>query len=105
MKFVSAKKPVQFANELESIRTERMKLQAKVKELLEQEEMLTSYLERKFGNEPFQFNGEDGYVHQAQIVSGSRRVLNIAKIKSMLGDDTPYRKVQTTTVKFDYVYE
>lgn len=105
MKFVSAKKPVQFANELEAVRAERMKLQAKVKELMEQEEMLTAYLERKFGNEPFRFNGEDGYLHQGQIVSGSRRVLNVAKIKSMLGDDTPYRKISTTMVKFDFVYE
>lgn len=98
MKFVSAKKPVDHALQLEAKLKKIARLRKELKELEADSDLLASYLRRQYP-EGFRFANERGRDMMLTVTSHERLMLNQAKAKKLLGARTPYSKIVVNQVR------
>lgn len=103
-KFVSAKLPVQYAEELHNTQLKIARLEKQLKELKIQERQLGSHLMKMVHGRSFQFNS-GSHLKQLVIRNHSRMILDQDKCKLLLKSRTPYSPSEWTTIKVDFVYE
>lgn len=92
------------AEKLYEIQQERIKLQAKVKELVAEEKAIIENL-RTQQDTSFTYPGPDGYMKIVNFSEHSRKYLDQSEAKRLLGEQTPYRETTVRSVTVDYVYE
>jgi len=102
MKFVSAKKPVQYANRLEEIREQSANLRKELRALKEEHDAIQSFLNRSSKQQNFQFNGKDGYLYVLEWISRSKEIIDndaVELIFRKLKKPLPTRIVEWTQAK------
>ncbi|MNY08903.1 hypothetical protein D3C86_1417830 [compost metagenome] len=98
MKFVSAKKPVDHALQLEAKLKRIAKLRKELKELEADSDLLASFLRRQYP-EGFRFSNTRGRDMMMTVTTHKRLMLNQAKAKKLLGARTPYSEVTVNQVR------
>lgn len=104
MKFVNSKRPVDYAEELYEIQKEKAELRKRLKALETSERQLSSFITKFSKGESFTFNS-GRYQKCVRIGNHQRMILDEAECKRLLKSRTPYRPIDYTTVKVDFVYE
>lgn len=103
-KFVSAKLPKQYAEDLHKIQNKMAKLQAQLDELAVEERQLSSYLLKISKGTSFTFDSGD-YQKLVRITNHRRMILDQERAREILKSKTPYKPSEWTTVKVDFIYE
>lgn len=108
LKFISAKKPTDYANRLAAVQQEISAMAEKLKALKAEEESLEEFLYAKSTGEDFQFKGADGYLMQMQFTERSRTIMDQAKVREMLakmGKKVPTKPSEWVESSISYVSE
>jgi hypothetical protein len=106
MKFVSAKKPVDHALQLQESMKKAAKLRSQLRELESEQELLAAYLRRSYP-EGFRFEDVRGRDMMMRVTYHDRQILNQKKaiaLLNRLGKAAPYNKVtvhQVSVVPFE----
>lgn len=103
-KFVSDKKPRDWAEHLAKVQKEVAVTRAKLRELQKEEDQLTRFLLKVNKGKSFEYDGPD-YRKVMQVSHPSMMILDQEQCKKLLKLKTPYKKVTRTKVTIDYVYE
>ncbi len=104
-KFVSAKRPSDFADQLHQKQIKIAKLEATLKVLRAEAEHLETFLLQYSGGRSFAYNAGDGYTKIVKVSNHSRMILDQAKVQKLLKSRTPYKPSNWTTVTVDWQYE
>jgi hypothetical protein len=106
MKFVSAKKPTDHANELRVIKRKLRKLRQQGLALKAEQKALEDFLYKVTKGEDFQFNGEDGYLQQLEWQERERSDVNdeaVRRFYQQHGKKVPLKKVTWITTRITHV--
>lgn len=104
LKFVSAKKPSDYANRLMEIQEKLAKLKKRVTSLEKEAKQLTKFLIAYNGQKSFAYDGPD-YQMVVRISTHSRMILDQEKVMKLLKTKTPYKESSWTSCKVDFNYE
>lgn len=104
LRFVSAQKPSDYANNLFDLQAKIAELEAQLKPLKKEAEHLQNYLIRFAKGKSFGYDGPR-YQMVARIQKHERMILDQEKVRKMLKSKTPYTESQWTTCKIDYQYK
>lgn len=104
-KFVSAKKPTDFADQLHKAQIKIAKLRAEVKSLEVEAGHLETYLLKYSEGRSFVYESSDGYNKVFKVSNHTRLILDQEKVQKLLKSRTPYKPSSWTSIKVDWQYE
>ncbi len=104
MKFVNDKQPRDYAELLAKKMSELEKLRAREKELSKEVDQLKAFVFKVNKGKSWEFNGAL-YRRMVKITTSQRLILDQDECKRLLKKKTPYKPVDVTTIKVDYVYQ
>lgn len=108
MKFISAKRPTDYANRLAEIKAKRRALLSEANDLKVEQEELEKFLSRASKGADFQFNGEDGYIHVLEWSPHERQDIDddaVRRIFARLKKTVPTKLSTWTTSRIRYATE
>ncbi len=104
-KFVSAKEPRDFADQLHKKQIKIAKMEAALKILQTEADQLETFLLKYSGGRSFVYNAGDGYKKIFKVTSHSRMILDQPKVLKLLKSRTPYKASSWTSVTVDWQYD
>lgn len=104
MKFVSDKKPGDYAEHLRKLQDRIEKKRAELRDLEKEAEQLKTFLLKVNRGKSFAFNGAL-YQRCVKIDRSERVILDQDECKRLLKARTPYKSIEVVKVTIDYIYE
>jgi hypothetical protein len=108
MKFISNKVPTDHANELRVIKRKLRKLRQQGLALKAEQKALEDFLFKASKGQPFQFNGDDGYLQQLEWCAHKREDINddaVRRFYAQQGKRVPLKKSSWYTTRITHVGE